>query len=318
MRGKCLDEGLLQSYLDGELSPELMGDAAAHLASCDSCALALGEAQAETAFFAEAFAPDAAIGVPSERLRTRLDAAIAGMETRGAERPARRAWGFGPVDKAAAWLAGTFSFEPRLAGAFAGVAAVLLLAGLFALVYLRGDKAPQQQQQVAQGTPAVRENPPSVEQKGETPAQSAPTVAPAAVEENKRTNFVQVAAVKPSARKHAPAGREPKAAGEDVVAPSGEVAAQRSVPGEENYLRTIASLEKVVGLAGAESLRPKMRSEYERNVAVLDRAINETRKAALRNPQDADTAAFLFAAYQNKVELLTTVADQAQVATLGR
>jgi hypothetical protein len=56
----------------------------------------------------------------------------------------------------------------------------------------------------------------------------------------------------------------------------------------------------------------------ERNVAELDKAITASRRKAQRNPQDKDAKDFLFAAYQSKVELLTTVADQTQMAALGR
>ena len=314
MRGKCLDEGMLQSYLDGELSPELTADAASHLATCDACAEALGAAEAESAFFATAFAPDANLNVPSERLRERLDAALAGMETRRAEPRRESFWGFGAV---AAWLSQTFNVEPRFAGAFASLAAVVLLASIFGVVYFRGnDKQP-----IGVARDTQRDEQPSV---AATQAPSVAPTAPAVVDDGgKDTPDEMVAGHKPEKSKRANAvrradsERESKSPREDA-APTTEVAAQRSVPGEENYLRTIASLEKVVEVSGPAVLRPQMRSEYERNIAVIDRAIEDTRKAALRNPQDADTAAFLFSAYQNKIELLTTVADQAQVATLGQ
>ena len=77
----CLDEGMLQSYLDGELSPELSARAAAHVGACDACADALGAASEELALFARSFAPDASLSVPTEALRGRLDAAIAGVES---------------------------------------------------------------------------------------------------------------------------------------------------------------------------------------------------------------------------------------------
>ena len=112
--------------------------------------------------------------------------------------------------------------------------------------------------------------------------------------------------------------RAPKEVREEEAA-AGEVAAvQQSVPGEENYLKTIASLSKVVEVGGPAVLRPKVLAEYERSLAVVDKAIEDTRRAALRNPKDAGTTSFLFSAYQNKIDLLSTVADQAQVATLGR
>ena len=61
-----------------------------------------------------------------------------------------------------------------------------------------------------------------------------------------------------------------------------------------------------------------MRADYERNLALLDSAISRTREVAKQNPKDKDAVGFLMSAYQSKVELLTRVADQAQVAALGR
>jgi hypothetical protein len=62
-------------------------------------------------------------------------------------------------------------------------------------------------------------------------------------------------------------------------------------------------------------MTPTLRAEYERNLAVVNQAIISSRVAARRNPQDTDAKEFLRAAYQNKVELLSAVADQAQIAS---
>jgi hypothetical protein len=94
--------------------------------------------------------------------------------------------------------------------------------------------------------------------------------------------------------------------------------AEELVPGEKEYQTAIASLEKTIKLGGDESLRPALRADYERNLALLDTAITQTRQVAARNPKDETAVGFLMAAYQSKVELLSKVADQAQVAALGR
>ncbi len=92
---------------------------------------------------------------------------------------------------------------------------------------------------------------------------------------------------------------------------------EKFLPGEREYQTTIATLDKTIK-AGDAVLKPKVISNYERNVAVLDRAIEESRRVALRNPKDKEAVSFLMSAYQSKVELMTTVADNAQVATLDR
>ena len=318
----CLDEGVLQSYLDGELSPDAAARVAAHTGVCPACADALAAAREELALFARAFAPDASLNVPTEALRVRLDAAIAGLESTRSEGRRGTFWNFGAL---AAWLAAPFNFEARAAGAFASIVALVALAVVFGSIYMGGGK--RQPVSVAENTPAAAA--PAAGAPAPAASSAAPSSAvgnpsaPVVPNENVPTVVASNANnAKPSKRNRA-AGvnnsvRVPKGVREEF-APAGEVAAvQQSVPGEENYLKTIASLSKVVELGGPDVLRPQVRASYARNIVVIDKAIEETRRAALRNPKDADTTSFLFSAYQSKIDLLSTIADQAQVATLDR
>jgi hypothetical protein len=84
---------------------------------------------------------------------------------------------------------------------------------------------------------------------------------------------------------------------------------------EKTYLSSIASLTSAIEAQGAEGMTPTLRAEYERNLAVVNQAIVSSRVAARRNPQDPDAKEFLRAAYQNKVELLSAVADHTQLAS---
>ena len=313
MRGKCLDDSVLQSYMDGELTPELMGETAQHLADCTACASALTEAEGEFAFFGAAFAPDAALPVPTERLRDSLDAALAG---RRAQLGRGSAWNFGAL---AAWLAAPFNVAPRHAAAFASLVAVVAFAALFGMLYLRRDNAPS----VAVSGPADKRGaevaaPPSTPSTEPTQEIQNPVgvVASGSNANGAITPSKSKAGSVVKASGRHDAVRAPKTPAENV-SPAADPS-QMAVPGEEKYLRAIASLSKVVELGGDAALKPAFRAEYARNLAVIDRAISETRRQALRNPQDADTTGFLFSAYQNKIDLLSTVADQAQVAALGR
>src|SRR5258705_13635335 len=76
---QCLDEGLVQSYFDGELSSQQMESATAHLASCLTCAAAAREIEQETSVLTAALAAEFEANVPTERLRQRLDEAVLGM-----------------------------------------------------------------------------------------------------------------------------------------------------------------------------------------------------------------------------------------------
>jgi hypothetical protein len=306
---KCLDEGIIQAYLDGELAPEAAAEAGAHLAACDPCAARLAEAEQETALFAASFAPAADVPVPTELLRARLSAAVAQLEA-APEREAGRAGGWNPGAFFAPF-AGLFAFTPQRAAAFASVLVVVAAAFVFYAVR-RGQPTPS--------------NSPGDIARVETPAPPAELPAPAA--ENRDEQHVApaavpgpaprsgVRAVNASAPRRAVPKRTPAGAAPAETARA--AAPEAVVPGEKNYREAIASLKKVVEAGGDTVLSPKARIEYERNIAVLDRAIEETRRVALRNPKDQDAVGFLMSAYQSKVELLTAVADQAQVAAIGR
>ncbi|MCA1621136.1 MAG: zf-HC2 domain-containing protein [Acidobacteria bacterium] len=306
MTKRCLDEGFLQAYLDGELSRERAAEAASHLAACAACAAALAEAGQETSLFANAFAPDESVNVPSEVLRSRINAAVARLESQ--PEPGRRhsqARSFGGFF---ASLSGLFSFTPRGAAAFASLLAVFALTFVYFSTQ-KSEPGPAQSQseqrvaQVERPSNRLSDNPSAV-----TPP-TAPAGTPALAPHDKGNGG-------PAHVRQAGHGARPvrrRQAALPVVKAEEEL-----VPGEKDYQTAIASLEQTIKLGGDESLRPALRADYERNLALLDTAITQTRQVAARNPKDETAVSFLMAAYQSKVELLSKVADQAQVAALGR
>lgn len=303
---KCLEEGTLQAYLDGELSQDAARAAAAHLADCAACAEVLALATDESAFFASAFAPDPALSVPTAELRARVNAAVARLEA-PAEANEQRAtgWNFGALITSFSSL---FTLTPQRAAAFAGVAAVVVLATVF-YANRPGNHVKQEiaginePRKVATPAPSVTPDnptqgtsPTTARSNVNTPSEGARNKGSrsgAGAPKRKGTPFTPV-----------PASRE------------GLKEIRKLVPGESDYQTTIANLDRTIKANGDAVLKPAVRSDYERNIAVLDRAIEETRQVALRNPKDKDARSFLFSAYQSKVELMTTVADSAQVATL--
>jgi Putative zinc-finger len=313
MMRRCLDEGLLQAYLDGELSQELMTEASAHVAACASCAEALAEAEGESAFFAAAFAPDDSLRVPTEALRSRINAAVARLEAANETDRARTPGsGFGGF---LATLSGLFSFTPQRAAAFASVLAVVALA----VIYFAVQRQPSKSVNPNQGQVAKVEKP-----------------APVATRTNGQPDEVKPTEVKPDETANVNEGGTPPTVGAPVVptsakrpvvhravnpgrvGPQPKAAAPELLPGEKEYQTAIASLEKTIKLGGDQTLQPTVRVKYERDLALLDSAITETRRVAAENPKDKDAVGFLMSVYQSKVELLTKVADQAQVAALGR
>jgi anti-sigma factor RsiW len=317
---------MLQGYLDGELSAAQAREADVHLAACDSCSAALREAESELSFFSTAFAPDASVSVPTELLRARIEAAVEALD--GARAPERRSetWNL------KGWLSALvapFSVAPQRTGAFAGLAAVVVFAVIFvSLQTLRPRMTGEQPQDAQRETAAVAPSAPQGSQGTATNAdsnESAPVeVAPVEVASDdmarSRSRLARVKFSRADARTAAPTdreGAEASAATATTSQPEAD-AVQKSIPGEDTYQQAIASLARAVRATGDASLTPSVRADYERNLAVIDKAIEDTRRVALRNPQDTDATAFLFSAYQSKIDLLTAVADQTQSAPLGR
>jgi hypothetical protein len=134
MREICLDEGTLQSYLDGELSLDMTEQVAGHVAACNACAELLSEAEGELAMFSAAFAAEASWPVPSEELRVRINRAIEAVDVPvvAAEREQGRA------SRLPAWLgsfANAFAFKPQHAAAFASLFVIVAFGLIFAALY---------------------------------------------------------------------------------------------------------------------------------------------------------------------------------------
>ncbi len=278
---QCLDEGMLQSYFDGELPAEQLESASAHLAACGTCSAAARELENENNLLATALAPEVEAAVPTERLRQRIDAAIAGMRVVDVSNErSTRSW-FQSV-------ASLFTFAPQRAFGYAGLAVVLMFGVVFGIVWRQAPSVGN----VASTQPTTKTTPdnPGVRSEG----------AVATVIETS----TPIISATPSyvAQKNRP--------GKQQVAPARQAVAEvKLLPGERSYLKTIAALDTSIKARSNRPMRPSLQAEYERNLAVVNRALAATRNAAKKNPNDPDAAEFMFAAYQSKVDLLNTVAD---------
>ena len=276
---ECIDEGTLQAWLDGELGGEAAGSVALHLASCPSCAEAARTVENENLLLTKALETEFAESVPSERLRQRLDSAIAEKQI---ARPVRS-----EVSAKAGWwesLRGQLFPSPQRAFGYAGLAAVILLSAIFGLVYLkRGEVSPVAKIETSKPIPLPT-----------------PETSPVPVSSPLGTG--------PVAKPSGPSG--PVESPQKLVTrktPRANKPSTGLLPGERDYVKTIAALDK--SIKSDSPMRPGLQVEYEHNVAVLDSAIEMTRDAVKKNPKDTQASQFMFAAYQSKVDLLNQVAD---------
>jgi hypothetical protein len=277
---ECLDEATLQGYFDGELSGGAAERAAAHLAACMTCAQAAREVQSEMLLLSTALQPEFEVNVPTERLRARLEQAIAELnldQTGRAYRvaPSSRNW-FGWVNDL---FPGSRTFS------YATVAAIVIAAVVLGVMYLRrgGQERPALQVAANDGRASTTPKPSPV-------VSNSPVTEPTVV---KSPELVYTPAPRKLVPRHSTREVESTA---------------RLLPGEQGYIKTIAALDATIK-SNARPMRPGLQVEYQHNLAVVDDAIAATRAAAQKNPKDPDAAQFLISAYQSKVDLMTQVAD---------
>ena len=283
---ECLNEGTLQSYFDGELPIEMMESATVHLSSCAACAAMAREFEAENALLTSALAAEFDAPVPTEQLRRRIDAAVADLNV--PVFAAKRSNFFGS-------LTSLFNFAPRQAFGYAALIVVLAFAAIFGVLKMRTVEQTPGNSEVA-NNPSQTSNQAQATNNQSQPdktAQSgvAPSPIPTVVNSEEGRKPQQVA-YRPATPKRAPVQKP---------------APVKLLPGERAYLQTIAKLDSAI--KAQKNMRPALQVEYQRNLAVVDRAIASTRTAAKNNPNNPDAADFMFAAYQSKVDLLNTIAD---------
>jgi len=283
---RCLDEAKLQSYFDGELPLDMMESVTSHLASCATCAAAARELEDESALVMSALAAEFETSVPTERLRERIDAAVLGDRITVAEATQK-------TSGLAGFLFGLLSFGTQRTLGYASLAVVIAFAAIFAVVKLNSTPSvpnkTEQNNAVAQASTS-----PEARNESTTPVSTAPTET-SQQQQKSTTPTIKVRYQRPQSTT-------------SVVAPKPAPAPVKLLPGERSYLQTIAKLDSTIK-SNQKDMRPSLQVEYQRNLAVVDRAIAATRSAAKSNPNDPDAADFMFAAYQSKVDFLNTIAD---------
>ncbi|MFN2482765.1 MAG: zf-HC2 domain-containing protein [Pyrinomonadaceae bacterium] len=324
----CLDEATLQAYLDGELPSESAAAVAAHLGACGGCDAAAREAAREFAMFATAFGAGDGLRVPTERLRAGISARIAEMQPQPIAQPIAAAPTF--VERLRGF-ASSLASAPRQATAFASFAVAAVLLGALFYAFRPQTRTPQINQGGASEIEAVK---PTANGQGGATAKGAGSGEAVNTEtandvaeigagagETARGDETEARRNRNRTATSVPVNFNPRrAAGGEAVglakAKDEKAADAALLPVEKSYVTAIASLKSSID--GAQTMTPTLRAEYERNLAVVDRAIAASRASARRAPADKDAQDFLRSAYQDKLDLLHAVADQTQLASITR
>src|SRR3954471_1283667 len=287
----CLDTGLIQAFLDGETTPAQAANVSAHIATCDACAAQLATAEEETAFVFSVLEREMDTLVPTQRLWSKINDSI-------------------EVEKQSApfWRKALALVTASLANPAIAVAAVaVIMFGLFASVFVERRIEPANPSVAtyspAPAQPIVKTDEVASTSPGSTPG-SVTTESPRSVQ---RPTYV-AASYKPVKRSDTEIKPEPPA-----------VVNAAYVPGEESYVKTMATLNKTVENQKDGVLRPSERVSYERDMAVVDDAIAKMRKEGQKNPKNESAKQVLYTSYQNKIDLLNSVSQREElVASLNR
>jgi len=290
MRENCYDIGTIQAFLDGELASETTETVARHVSVCEDCAILMANAEDETAFAFSVLEQEINTLVPTQRLWTKINDSIA--------REKQSFWK--PIF--------AFLLQPSTA-AFAGLLFVAAVSITF--LSLKPDAPTVDVAQNSIEKPIVSQSVSKNEQLPVVqvpPAKSAEKNVEAVKSRRSKNEFraMKTSYVKPeinrttsteSLKKSDTANRAPR----------------ENVSGEESYLKTIMTLAATVDNRKDEVLSPSARFVFERDLAVTDDAIIQMRKEVRKNPSNEAAKQILRASYQNKIDLLNSLADKTEL-----
>ncbi len=303
MDENCIDEGVIQAFLDGELAGETNETVALHIGGCDACAMRLADAEEENSFAFAALDNEFNIPVPTHRLWTKINDEI-------------------EKTKPTVWqkLWATFNLKNPAVLAFASLSIVF---GTFAVAWnfrqtidvptktIATDIKPEQVAPINTIPPETFEikqvMPPQIAKARSIAQKAAPNFKP------EKAKFIsetpKLKAEKPTSKiievLPDPIAEDRKTKSENQI--------RQLINGEDTYIKTIETLSKNVEPKKDRILRPSARVSYERDIALVEQAIKTMQKKARKNPKDEGAKQILFASYQNKIDLLNSVAEKGEL-----
>ena len=285
----CLDTGMIQAFLDGEMTPAEAASVSAHIATCDACAGQLAAAEEESAFVFSVLEREMNTLVPTQRLWSKINDSIE-VEKHNA-----------PFWKKALALVTASLANPSIAVA----AVMVVMLGVFATFFVE-----RQQVNEPPSTPTVasstgKQNVPTIT--------TAPVNGPSSISPATTPGSNNAVTSRPVDRTVATTASYIRPKRSDNVTPAPYAQQADYVPGEENYVKTIDTLAKTVNDQKDTVLRPSERVSYERDMAVVNDAIAKMRKEVRKNPKNDSAKQVLYTSYQNKIDLLNSVSQREEL-----
>lgn len=288
MNENCFEIGAIQAFVDGESTPELSFRITEHSAKCPDCAQLMAVAEEENAQVFAVLDRELNSLVPTQRLWSNISVAIAEEKGRAP------VWG-----KVRAFALALFA-NPSLAAA----ASVLIIFGLFAAVWTL--RAPVSNAPVASAGPSVQQPAPA-------PIRNGDVGTGAEVESPTAKPVIEVGTTSHSPEKLRKMVQNTVYRSETRRADAQYAIADEGMVGEESYVRTIANLKESVDSKKDLLMDPSTRVAFERDVAVVNDAIDRMKEVVRREPKNQAAKQVLYSSYQNKIDLLRSVVEREEL-----
>ncbi|MDQ3491373.1 MAG: hypothetical protein M3449_09970 [Acidobacteriota bacterium] len=297
MNGNCFEIGTIQAFLDGETAPDLSLKITNHAAACEACAHLLAEAEDESSVVFSILEREFDSLVPTQRLWSRINESIAVEKSHN------------PF-----WQKITFALSALIANPSLAVAAsVLILFSMFAAVWnLRPDTANDGNREMAAAASIQRTEQPATLGIISNERENMPQASAAEVYSVKETNISSDKLrklVTDVSYKEAKSQTRPQF----TAVRSSPASVAEYLPGEESYVKTISDLKQNLDGQKDNILNPSSRVAYERDMAVVNDAITKMKEVVRKNPKNQSAKQVLYASYQNKIDLLNSVAEREEL-----
>ncbi|MEO6333939.1 MAG: zf-HC2 domain-containing protein [Pyrinomonadaceae bacterium] len=299
MNGKCFEIGTIQAFLDGETTPDTSLRLTNHVAGCDTCARMMADADEENSIVFSTLERELNTLVPTQRLWSRIN------ETIEVEKSRMPIW-----HKVLVYLKVALA-NPSLTAA----AGILLMLGMFAVIITVRDNSARE---VVVNTPTVTTAPtaPDREISGRSEAGgpvNPNTASPVSSITVSKLKDSEIRALAASVRV---GQREIQPRTVDYRTPAvsyGTPAADTYLAGEESYVKTISDLKQNVDSQTDVVMTPSSRVSYERDLAVVNDSILRMREVVKKNPRNQAARRVLYSSYQDKIDLLNSVAQREEL-----
>ena len=304
MMENCLSEGTIQAFLDGELAARAVENVTHHIALCDDCAILLSEAEDETAFAYSALEHEFNALVPTQRLWTKINSSIE------EERKSNSVW--------QKILAGVSSFGFHLSKpSVAAFASLLFVVGTFSVLWISRPLPNNNTVRVQDGsnglieiarTP-ISEPPASSNPESEKRPEVVVSDTPQIVDEGRiikadHRKTIETRSINTNTNNQNNNRKQ------NINVPNPNIIPAEYIPGEDSYMKTIATLKSTVDGGKDLNLRASERVAFEKDMAVINDAINKMKAEVRKNPKNEAAKQILFASYQSKIDLLNSVSER--------